>query len=146
MGRKNLVIVSLWLFCLSSGCAWLAEKKYPPVLSVAPPFVQKSQTTVPKGECTLHIKNLSDKTKTVCANNVKLGEVEANSEKIFFNCLDCRGGELTIMDSQMILAIKKLTIANSRLYWSERPQKGNTWLILICPNLMVEAQPEGKCQ
>lgn len=143
--NKVLIVFLLTLSWLVSSCAFLPDKKYIEVQKSEP----KSKEVAPsikKGECNLRIKNLSASEIIVCQNSHQLGEVEAKSEKIFFNCLDCQGGEITMASGEMLLSSHLLTLKESSLYWEEEPQKGNLWTILICPDLTAVLLPAGKCQ
>ena len=99
-----------------------------------------------KMDCSLHIKNFSGQAVDIWINNLIIGQVEAKSEKIFFNCLDCRGGELGITAADRSLISIYLTVKNSWRHWSEKPQKDNFWTIQVCPDLTVALLPAGKCQ
>ena len=143
---KALILFLLTLFWLPASCAILPEKKYVEV-KMSEPKSQPEKRSVKKGECHLRIKNFSLSEIVICLNGPELGRIGAKSEKIFFNCLDCQGGQISIVAGKILLiGDNLLTLQNSDLPWLGKPLKGNLWTILVCPDLTIPGLSKGRCQ
>jgi hypothetical protein len=143
---KALILFLLTLFWLPASCTILPDKKHVEV-KMSGPKSRQVEPSIKKGECGLRIKNLSSSEIIVCQNSHQLGRVEAKSQKIFFNCLDCQGGQISIAAGKILLIGNNLlTLKNSDLPWLEKPLKGNLWTILVCPDLTIPELPKDMCQ